>query len=495
MDTTAKLALPYLLPQQAQKHVTHNEAIRMLDALVQLSVRKLGESDPPAAPTEGDRYALSDAPTGAWAGQAKKIAAFQDGAWAFFEPRIGWIAWDEEVGETLVWDGTDWHPAVSVPSSLAGLAGVGINAAPDITNRLAVKSDAVTLSHDDVTPGSGDVRQNLNKASNGNTAAFLFQNGWSGRAEVGLCGDDMLHIKTSPDGGNWFEAMVIDPATGWIGIGGETAPEGPLHIRRTNMHPINDRADDSSAAAVSMCRKSRGTHDARTALVEGDVPQAFFGQGYDGSAFVGAANLRWIIDGPVSTGNIPTMVEFWTFTSGIGHSKKFEITNGGTARPSADNAYSLGDSSCRWASIWAANGTIQTSDARDKEVTGRIGGQRAAAVVDAIDPVMFRWKVGGNQVRPSSSETEEDEAGNKVPKMEAVPVPGKRQHAGFLAQEVKTALDEIGVDCGVWGLQDSTDPNSRQWLRPDQMIPLLWAALKETRAEIETMRKTGTLGK
>ena len=68
MDTTAKLALPYLLPQQAQKHVTHNEAIRMLDALVQLSVRKRDESDPPAAPTEGDRYALSDAPTGAWAG-------------------------------------------------------------------------------------------------------------------------------------------------------------------------------------------------------------------------------------------------------------------------------------------------------------------------------------------------------------------------------------------------------------------------------------------
>ena len=101
------------------------------------------------------------------------------------------------------------------------------------------------------------------------------------------------------------------------------------------------------------------------------------------------------------------------------------------------------------------------------------------------------WKIG----QRSTERGIPGPGSNKVPKMEAVPVPGKRQHAGFLAQEVKTALDEIGVDCGVWGLQDSADPNSRQWLRPDQMIPLLWAALKETRMEIETMRKTGTPGK
>ena len=37
-DNTTHLLLPYILASQAQKHVTHNEALRLLDAMVQLSV-------------------------------------------------------------------------------------------------------------------------------------------------------------------------------------------------------------------------------------------------------------------------------------------------------------------------------------------------------------------------------------------------------------------------------------------------------------------------
>ena len=33
MDETANLKLPYILPSQAQKHVTHNEALALLDRL------------------------------------------------------------------------------------------------------------------------------------------------------------------------------------------------------------------------------------------------------------------------------------------------------------------------------------------------------------------------------------------------------------------------------------------------------------------------------
>ena len=38
MDLTENLQIPYILPSQAQKHVTHNEAIKALDAVVQLAV-------------------------------------------------------------------------------------------------------------------------------------------------------------------------------------------------------------------------------------------------------------------------------------------------------------------------------------------------------------------------------------------------------------------------------------------------------------------------
>ena len=50
-------------------------------------------ASPPGSPSDGNRYIVAASPTGAWAGQAGKVAAWQDGAWAFHAPRTGWLAW------------------------------------------------------------------------------------------------------------------------------------------------------------------------------------------------------------------------------------------------------------------------------------------------------------------------------------------------------------------------------------------------------------------
>ena len=50
---TTHLGLPYLSAAQAQKHVTHNEALRSLDALVQIAVLDTTETDPPVTPDRG----------------------------------------------------------------------------------------------------------------------------------------------------------------------------------------------------------------------------------------------------------------------------------------------------------------------------------------------------------------------------------------------------------------------------------------------------------
>ena len=55
-DITTHLLLPYILASQAQKHVTHNEALRLLDAMVQLSVLDRDLTSPPASPADGDRH-------------------------------------------------------------------------------------------------------------------------------------------------------------------------------------------------------------------------------------------------------------------------------------------------------------------------------------------------------------------------------------------------------------------------------------------------------
>jgi hypothetical protein len=62
--------------------------------------------------------------------------------------------------------------------------------------------------------GSGDVRVIVNKETDADTATFLFQSGFSGRAEIGLAGDTDFAFKVSPDGTSWTEAIRIDKDTG-----------------------------------------------------------------------------------------------------------------------------------------------------------------------------------------------------------------------------------------------------------------------------------------
>nr|WP_321483374.1 DUF2793 domain-containing protein [uncultured Cohaesibacter sp.] len=77
MTSTALLRLPYIASNQNQKHITHNEALRMLDALVQLSVLDRDLSAPPDAPADGARYIVADGASGAWTGWEGSIAASQ----------------------------------------------------------------------------------------------------------------------------------------------------------------------------------------------------------------------------------------------------------------------------------------------------------------------------------------------------------------------------------------------------------------------------------
>lgn len=111
MDQSPNLLLPYILPAQAQKHVTHNEAIRALDAIVHLAVLDRDLSAPPASPADGDRYLVAAAPTGVWAGHAGSIAARQDGGWIFYPPKYGWLLWVADEHLLLANDGASWAVA------------------------------------------------------------------------------------------------------------------------------------------------------------------------------------------------------------------------------------------------------------------------------------------------------------------------------------------------------------------------------------------------
>lgn len=243
-DTSAILALPYLQPSQAQKHVTHNEAIQQLDVLVQLVVEGFGADIPPAVPQDGAVYALGVGASGGWAGQDGNIAAWLDNTWQFITPHTGWRAWGRGDATLRIWDGSDW----SLPTvEMNNLDGVGIATTADATNRLSVRSDASLFSHD----GAGH-QLKLNKAAVGDTASMLFQSNWSGRVEMGLAGNDDFTLKTSADGSTWNTALSVGSATGNIAIGANSS-SFPLSVTANEAGaPITLRLQNWSGEASTI---------------------------------------------------------------------------------------------------------------------------------------------------------------------------------------------------------------------------------------------------
>lgn len=212
MTDTANLGLPFIEGSQAQKHVTHNESLRILDSVIQIAVLDTDRTAPPVSPAEGDRHIVAASPTGAWTGHAAAIAAWEDGAWRFLVPHTGWIAWSVDDDVLFVFDGATWRDLNDLPTMFDH---VGVNTSADTTNRLSVRSNAVLLTDVSTTDGgSGDVRLQLSKQSAGNTASVVFSNAFSGRAEFGLVGSDAFQLKVSPDGSSFADAFVVDQTTG-----------------------------------------------------------------------------------------------------------------------------------------------------------------------------------------------------------------------------------------------------------------------------------------
>ncbi len=215
MTETLHLGLPFIEDSQAQKHVTHNEALRMLDATIQIAVEDMTRTAPPASPAEGQRHVVASGASGDWAGRAAAIATWQGGAWTFVAPQTGWRAWSAADASMVVFDGVAWRPLANP----VGLLGVNTTAAAP--NLLSVRSNAALLAAIPAADGgSGDARLQISKATAGNAASVVFSDAYSGRAEFGLTGDDHFHLKVSADGASWQDAVVIDKTTANVAFHG-----------------------------------------------------------------------------------------------------------------------------------------------------------------------------------------------------------------------------------------------------------------------------------
>ncbi|MEO0943215.1 MAG: hypothetical protein AAFY06_00035 [Pseudomonadota bacterium] len=100
---------------------------------------------------------------------------------------------------------------VSLQGEVKGVARLGVNTDPDTTNQFAIKSAATLFDH----AGAGH-QQKINKASASDTAAVLFQTNFSGRAEMGLAGDDDWRLKVSSDGSTFRDSMLVTGNSGKV---------------------------------------------------------------------------------------------------------------------------------------------------------------------------------------------------------------------------------------------------------------------------------------
>ncbi len=116
---TPRFALPMLSVAQAQKEMTHNEALVLIDALLHAAVVDGPLATPPEDPAAGDCWIVDEAATGAWAGEAGRLALWTAGGWRFVVPSPGMRVTRISDGAALWFNGSEW----TVPAAIANPEG------------------------------------------------------------------------------------------------------------------------------------------------------------------------------------------------------------------------------------------------------------------------------------------------------------------------------------------------------------------------------------
>jgi len=110
-ELSDRFALPMLQAAQAQKEVTHNEALALIDMLVHPQAESASLATPPASPQVGQCWIVASGGTDAWSGHDGELVCWTSGGWRFVAPRDGMRVLVADEGHELIHNGSNWNAA------------------------------------------------------------------------------------------------------------------------------------------------------------------------------------------------------------------------------------------------------------------------------------------------------------------------------------------------------------------------------------------------
>ena len=530
-DISANLSLPYLLASQAQKHVTFNELVNKIDALLMLSVLSMAKTAPPDTPAEGQRYIIAANATGDWAGNSGQIAVYQNLSWIYINPQKGFIVYVEDENKSYLYNGT-WGNLSDTLTQNDSFTKIGIGTGADSVNPFAAKlNNALFSAQYSSEGGDGNLRLKVNKENTAQTASLVFQDNWSGRAEFGLLGNDNFGLKISSDGTNWATAFYVNSATNTVKFNGNI--DFPADVQNAQNAILKSNS-------VDLFKLARANNS--------DGYNTFIGLGGGGSSLainnasseasynstLGFGALKSLTSGNFSVGVGVNALYFtkngkentsvgaysmFSNTGGndnvaIGHNELFNNTTGSSntalgqlalvyktdgtnntnfsncsgigqdTRVSGSNQVQLGNST----TTTYVYGTVQNrSDIRDKaDIRDTVLG---LDFINALRPVDFKWDMRDDYFEEP---TQKDKNGNEqtilTPLLKDGSKKRNRYHHGLIAQEVKENLDTMGIDFG--GYQDHSKNGGSDVLSIgyDELIAPLIKAVQELSLKINELK-------
>lgn len=414
-------------------------------------------------------------------------------------------------GNVLKWDGTQWVPSSDLTGSAAYTAGQGIGISSNVisntgdlsnTNEIQTLSlngsslslsnggGSVTLPSGSGTftagPGisiSGGVISNTGDLTNTNEIQVLSANGTNltlsnGGNTVTFDPSNTNEIQTlSLSGSNLTLSngggTVTLPSGGgssyWESFGGNDIVNnngGTVYVGPATYQALFAQGSNSSSTIFS---QNNGTGKAINAeanngtALELNGLVALYATG-TGSSPAGTFN-NFSGDGIALqvNGGLGISGGYENYSGTI--SKADVLANfkfAGGLSPGYNNLYDLGSSDRRWKVVYATNGTINTSDARQKQAIQPIG--YGMEQVKAMKPVSFEW-------------IDHPEQGRKL---------------GFLAQDLQPIVPEVVSDTE-WINDGKGHLTSKKaealGVYYSDLIPVLVKAIQEQQAQIEQLEQ------